>query len=248
MAVVVVGRVPGRPFQRVAGAVGGQKVGGRHDRVEVVVYRGVLGRAVVVGRRAPAVAVGVAHQIPRADRPVGDVELHRPRAAVREVEPVVDPGGGREGALLHVDRGQQQPVDARRSTGRWRRSGRSLPSSWREMCTRVSAAKRRVSWACSPAEGCWTIASWPPARAAAAGGRAGCAGPGCAAAEGAGVATRSTIGGGAACGRPRARRSAPSTSASTPTSTSPPASSHAPRSEGGAGGTGVLRLRGAHRR
>ncbi len=91
---------------------------GGHDRVEVVVDRRVLGGHVVVGGRAGAVAVGVADQRPRRDRPIGDVELHRTAAAAGEVETAIDTRRGREGRLLPVNRGQQQPVDAERLLGR----------------------------------------------------------------------------------------------------------------------------------
>ena len=91
---------------------------GRHDRVEVVVDRGVGRGHVVVGRRAPAVDVGIADEMPRGDGPVGHVELHRAAAAAREVEAVVGPGRGRERRLLPVDRGDQQPVDAERALRR----------------------------------------------------------------------------------------------------------------------------------
>ncbi len=112
MAVVVVGGPPRRVVQRAAGPVGGQQPRRRHHRVEVVVDRGVARGTVVVDRGASAVAVGVLEDLPRAHRPVGDVELHRAPAAVREVQPVVGAGGRRESRLLLVDRGQQQPVHA----------------------------------------------------------------------------------------------------------------------------------------
>ncbi len=89
-----------------------------HDRVEVVVDRRVRLSHVVIDRRALAVLVGVAHEIPRADRSVGHIELHRPPAAPGEVQPVVGGGGGRESRLLLVDRGDQQPVDPERALRR----------------------------------------------------------------------------------------------------------------------------------
>ncbi len=72
----------------------------------------MVGGAVVVRRGARTETIGVLHQIPRAHRPIGDVELHRSPTAAGEVQAVVGGRRGGERGLLHVDRGEQQPVDA----------------------------------------------------------------------------------------------------------------------------------------
>jgi hypothetical protein len=117
VTVVVIGRIPRRAVERQFSPVRGQQVGRGHDRVEVVVDGRVRGGHVVVGRRAPAVDVGVADEVPRGKRAVGHVELHRPAAAAGEVQPVVDARRRGEGRLLPVDRGDQQPVDPERALG-----------------------------------------------------------------------------------------------------------------------------------
>ncbi len=114
VAVVVIGGRPGRAVQGGARSVGGEQVRRRHHRVEVVIDRRMLRRHVVVAGRAAPVDVAGLHQIPGRYRPVGDVELHGPAAAAGEVEALVGAGRGRERRLLHVDRGEQQPVDAER--------------------------------------------------------------------------------------------------------------------------------------
>ncbi len=85
---------------------------GGHDRIEVVVDRRVRRGHVIVGGGTAAVDVGAAEEAPRGDGTVGDVELHRAGAAVGEVQAVVGARRRGEGRLLHVDRGQQQPVDS----------------------------------------------------------------------------------------------------------------------------------------
>ncbi len=112
MSVVVVGRPPSRAIQRMASPVELQQVRRGHDRVEVVVDRGMVSSAVVIVGGAGCVAIGVRDEIPGADGPVGDVELHRPTAAVGEVEAMVGARRRGECGLLSVDRGDQQPVDA----------------------------------------------------------------------------------------------------------------------------------------
>ena len=113
------------------------------------------------------------------------------------------------------------------------------------MCTRVRAAKRRVSWACSPAEGCCTIASCAADPA--------CPPPGAVPeATRRGGASRRRGGRGHLHHDRRGRRVGAFQHAAEgqhaapagPRSTSPPASSQAPRSEGGAGAA-YCRLRTA---
>ena len=96
VTVVVVGGVPCGAFQSECRAVDREQMGRGHDRVEVVVQRRVQRRHVVVRARAGAVDVGVGDALPGADRAVGDVELHRSPAAVREVQAVVGAARGRE--------------------------------------------------------------------------------------------------------------------------------------------------------
>jgi hypothetical protein len=109
--VVEVGRAPGGDVEVGRRAVGLQQLARGHDRVEVVIDRRMPVRGVGVVGEARGVEVRVAELLPRRHRPVGDVELHRARAAADPVEAVVGAGRGGERGLLLVDRGQQQPRD-----------------------------------------------------------------------------------------------------------------------------------------
>ncbi len=103
--VVAVGGRPRAKIQRAAGAQVAEQRAGGHDRVEVVIDRGVKARAVRVALGPPSGPERLAVALPRAHRPVGDVELHRAGAATEVVEPVVGARRGRESRLLAVDRG-----------------------------------------------------------------------------------------------------------------------------------------------
>ena len=111
-AVVAVGGKPAAAVQRAAGSAVPQQGAGGHDRVEVVVDRGVLAGRVRVPRRPSTLAEGLAVGLPGADRSVGDVELHGAGAAAERVEAHVGARLGGERGLLAVDRGDQPPVDA----------------------------------------------------------------------------------------------------------------------------------------
>ena len=117
VAVVGVRRRPGCAVERLAGTGVAEQCARRHDRVEVVVDRRVPARAVRVAARALGEAEGLAVELPRARRAVGDVELHRSRAAAEGVEAVVGALHGRERRLLAMDRGDQPPRHAEAASG-----------------------------------------------------------------------------------------------------------------------------------